>query len=387
MSKKIWVIVVVILLGVVVWYSAFESAAPEGQNATDGQSLSLAVMKVERQEVALQEELPGRTVAYKTSEIRPQVGGIITERLFVEGSEVEEGQQLYQIDPAPYEAAYNSARADLAKAQANVKSVKAKAQRYKKLVKIEAVSKQDYDDIQANLAQAQADIAIAKAAVERAKINLDYTKVYAPIHGRIGKSQVTKGALVTADQAEPLATITQLDPIYVDMPQSSAELMRLRQRLGALNEVPVTLRMEGMQEPYKEKGKLQFHEVTVDRTTDSVQLRALFPNPDLVLLPGLFVRAQLQLENEPALTVPQSATARNPEGQLFVWKLDENQQAQQQVITAERAVKGKWVVASGLQAGDVIITEGLIALRPGVTVSPVFAEAADTSPATAGGEE
>jgi membrane fusion protein (multidrug efflux system) len=320
--------------------------------------------------------------AYQIAEIRPQVSGIITERMFEEGSQVEEGQQLYQIDPAPYQARYNSAMADLKKAQANVKSVKAKEQRYQQLVKIEAVSQQEYDDLKAQLAQAEADIAIAQAAVETAKIDLNYTRVYAPISGRIGKSSVTKGALVTAQQETLLATVTQLDPIYVDMTQASADVLRLQQQAGSLDTIPVTLATDGV--AYAQTGSLQFSEVTVDPTTDSVQLRALFPNPDGMLLPGLFVRAKLEMHHQGALLVPQNAAMRDPGGVLYVWTVGPQGTAQKTVVQAEQAVEGQWLISEGLKAGDVVLTQGMISLRPDVPVSPQFAAEAPAAEEQAG---
>ncbi|MGB1539859.1 MAG: efflux RND transporter periplasmic adaptor subunit [Rickettsiales bacterium] len=378
MKKPLLLLFAVAIAGVAGWFWFAGSGPAEQANPAAQQGLSLAAIKVTPRPVTYHKELPGRVVAYQISEIRPQVSGIITERMFEEGSSVEEGQQLYQIDPAPYQAAYNSALADLKKAQANVKSVKAKTNRYAELVKIEAVSKQEYDDLKASLAQAEADIAIAKAAMERAKINLDYTKVYAPISGRIGKSTVTKGALVTADQTQPLATITQLDPVYVDMTQSSADLMRLRSHAEKFESIPVTLQMDGMNNTYQETGTLQFHEVTVDRTTDSVQLRALFPNPDHVLLPGLFVRTRLKLAYDNALLVPQASAQRRPDGSLFVWVLDAEGKTAQATLTSDQTVDGYWVVSGGLQPGDIVLTEGLMTLQPGMPVTPHFATKADT---------
>lgn len=374
MKKTLLILLGVILLAAV-GYWLFGGG--EHQQAAQGgaqQARPLHAIRLSEQSITTYEELPGRTTAYKVAEIRPQVSGIIIERLFKEGSAVEEGQQLYQIDPAPYQAAYDSAKADVQKAEANVKSIKARNRRYEELVKIDAVSKQEYEDIQASLAQANADIAIAKAAMAQTKINLNYTKVYAPISGIIGKSTVTKGALVTAGQSGALATITSLDPIYVDMTQSSTELMRLRSSAKDYENIPVTLFIGERKTPYPHEGALQFHEVTVEQTTGSVQLRALFPNPDKVLLPGLFVRARLSFERPQALLVPQHAATRQPDGSLTVWKLDDGGAVQPAPITTSSAVDGNWVVSDGLKAGDVVITEGLIGLKPGAKVTPVFEE-------------
>lgn len=377
MKKKVSIIAAITIVVAVAAYGFFSRGGDQAGNMAAGsqQAMPLQAIKLHPETITTYEALPGRTTAYKVAEIRPQVSGIITERLFKEGGTVKEGDQLYQIDPAPYKAAYDSAVADLKKAEANVKSTKAKNRRYEELVKIDAVSKQEYDDLQASLAQAEADIAIAQAVVSQAKINLGYTKVYAPISGRIGKSTITKGALVTANQESPLATITQLDPIYVDMTQSSTDLMQWRSRIKDYQGIPVTLFISEDKTPYTHKGTLQFHEVLVEQTTGSVQLRALFPNPDEILLPGLFVRAELTLEKPDVLLVPQQATTRQPDGSLSVWVLDGTQSVQSVTITTSGAQDGQWIVASGLKAGDIIITEGLIKLRPGVKVQPILENA------------
>lgn len=389
--KKIVIAIVLITL-IAVGYRLFMIFAgpPMGGPGMMGMGgpqgpLPLHAITLRTQAVDTRIELPGRTSAYKVAEIRPQVSGIITERLFKEGSLVKEGQQLYQIDPAPFKAAYNSALADVQKARANLKSVKAKKQRYQELVKIDAISKQEYDDIQASLSQAQADISIAQAAAARAKINVDYTKVYAPIDGRIGKSNVTKGALVTAGQAQAIATITQLDPMYVDMTQSSDELMKLRQSVKDYENVSVTLTLGESGGKYAEEGKLQFHDVTVEPTTGSVQLRALFPNTEGILMPGLFVRAHLAVDQAQAILVPQAAAMRQPDGSLTVWKLDAENKAQPAPINASAAQDGHWVVSSGVSDGDVIVTEGLMMLKPGVPVKPVLD--GEDATASAGADE
>ncbi|MCX5914506.1 MAG: efflux RND transporter periplasmic adaptor subunit, partial [Deltaproteobacteria bacterium] len=271
----------------------------------------VVVVEVKPQPVAINTELPGRTSAYLIAEVRPQVGGIIQKRFFKEGSDVKAGAVLYQIDPAMYQAAYDSARAALARAEANVTSNRYRAERYKELVEIKAVSRQEYDDAAAALKQAEADIAAGKAAVETARINLAYTRVTAPITGRIGKSSVTVGALVTASQGIPLATIQQIDPVYVDVTQSSATLLRLQQsmasgilRRDSANRAKVKLILED-NTPYPLEGTLQFQDVTVDPTTGSVILRIVFPNPKGVLLPGMFVRAIVEEGVNPkAILVP-----------------------------------------------------------------------------------
>lgn len=334
--------------------------------------MSLKALKIESQDVVRELDLPGRASAYQSAEIRPQVTGIITERLYVEGGYVEEGQQLYQIDPTPYVAAYESAVADLRKAQSNVKSLQAKIRRYDELLKINAVSRQDYDDLNTELVQAKADIGIAEATIARAKVNVDYTKVYAPISGIIGKSNVTKGALVTSGQAEVLTKITQLDPIYVDLTQSSAELMRFRRQLPDYENSKVAILMDGESDPYEHLGDIQFFDVNVDQTTGAVQLRALFKNPDGLLLPGMFVRGRLLAEQPEAILVPQFASARQPDSSLSVWVVNEQGQAEIRKILTSGSVGNQWIVTEGLQEGDVVITEGLMKIGPGVPVEPVF---------------
>lgn len=351
---------------------ATESQAGPGAQ----QPLSLQALRLQPRTINRYEELPGRTTAFKVAEIRPQVSGIVTERLFTEGSLVEEGQQLYQIDPATYEAAYDRAVADLRKAEANVASAKAKNKRYEELLKVNAVSRQEYEDIKTNLAQAESEVGIAEAAIKQAKVNLDYTKVYAPITGVIGKSSVTKGALVTGGQEKALARLTQLDPIYVDMNQSSADLMRLRAQVENYQNIPVTLFLDQQHNlPYEHKGRLQFYDVTVDASTGTVQLRAIFDNPQTVLLPGLFVRARLELVQPDALLVPQHAATRQPDGSLSVWRFNEqSQQVEPVSLTTSGAVDGHWIVAEGVSAGDVVMTEGLIKLQPGIRVKPQITE-------------
>ncbi|SIS88293.1 efflux RND transporter periplasmic adaptor subunit [Insolitispirillum peregrinum] len=357
----------------------------------------VTVQTLATQTVPLYTDLPGRTAAYRVAEVRPQVSGIVLKRLFTEGSEVQAGQQLYQIDPSTYQAAVQSAMADLAKARATAKSVEAKAARYADLVKINAVSKQDYDDAVASLDQAKADIMVAQAAVDTAKINLEYTKVYAPISGRIGKSAITEGALVTANQTTPMSTLTQLDPIYVDVSQSSSDLMRLRQAVsagllqkGQADQAPVTLTLDGSTQAYKHNGQLQFADVTVDETTGAVQVRAVFPNPDKELYPGLFVRARVeQGVRENALLVPQRATVRLPDGSAAVWVVGADNKVATRPIQATQAVGDAWLVNSGLQAGERIVIEGLQKIRAGAEVRPVdptaaAAPAGQAAPAAAG---
>jgi len=300
--------------------------------------------------------------------------------MFTEGGDVVAGQQLYQIDPATYRAALGSAQADLAKARAGLKSIEAKAARYADLVQINAVSRQDYDDVVASLDQAKAQILVAQAEVDTARINVDYTKVYAPISGRIGKSNVTEGALVTANQASPLAIVTQLDPIYVDISQSSSDLIRLRHAVGQgrpAEQAPVTLTLDGSSQPYDLPGQLQFSDVTVDPSSGSVQLRAVFPNPHHDLYPGLFVRARVeQGQLDQAILVPQQALVHAPDGSSIIWVVGADGKVAPHPVEIGQAVGDSWLVNSGVQAGDRVVVEGLQKIRPGAEVRPVAAKTA-----------
>ncbi len=374
--------------------SAPAGGAPAGQKpgaAAQGMpAAEVGVVTLRLQNVDLDVELPGRTSAYQAAEIRPQVNGVILQRLFEEGSFVEKGQQLYQIDPALYKANLNTADAQLKRAEATLKSAKSLASRYKELITFDGVSKQELDDATAALGQAEADIGIARAARETAQINLNYTKVFSPISGRIGKSSVTPGALVTANQTAPLALVQQLDPIYVDVTQSSGDMMALRQRIdegkveGASSETAVTLILDELKQPYNQQGVLKFSDVTVDQTTGNVQIRALFPNEQNLLLPGLFVRAiikQGQLSN--VLLVPQQAVVRNPDGSAVAWVVDAEGKAQQKPVELAKAVKDKWIVTGGLQDGDRVIVEGAIKVQPGAPVSAVELEDKSAKPADA----
>jgi membrane fusion protein (multidrug efflux system) len=342
-----------------------------------GGTPEVSVVTVQLQRVALSTELPGRVSASRTAEVRPQVGGIIQERLFTEGSDVKAGAVLYQIDPASYQAAYDGATAALAKAEANVAPLRLKAERFKELLESEAVSKQDYDDASAAQKLAEAEINLAKAALETAHINLAYTKVTAPISGRIGRSAVTDGALVTASQPVPLATIQQLDPVYVDVTQSSSEVLRLRRALesGQLSsnggQAKVQLLLDDGSQ-YPEPGTLKFSEAFVDPGTGSVTLRTLFPNPKLLLLPGLFVRSVLEEGiKEQGILVPQRGVTRNPAGQAMVMVVGAEEKVEARVIKADRTVGDDWLVQDGLQAGDRVILEGTQKARPGTVVKAV----------------
>ncbi|MBP2314567.1 membrane fusion protein (multidrug efflux system) [Azospirillum soli] len=341
--------------------------------------VEVAVTTIEPQRLAVTTELPGRTAAFRVAEIRPQVSGIVLKRFFQEGSDVKAGDQLYQIDPATYEAALAVAQADIQKAEANLQAARNKAARYNDLVRNSVVSKQDYDDAMASLKQNEAQLAAAKAAHNLARINLDYTKVFAPISGRIGKSAVTEGALVTANQATALATIQQLDPIYVDVTQTASQLMQLRHamesgriRPAEPGKIPVSLFLHAAEAPYAQRGELQFSDVTVDPGTSSVQLRAVFPNPNRDLLPGLFVRARVeQGVAEGAIAVPQAAVTRGPNGGAQVFVVGEDNKATLRPIKTERAVGNAWLVSDGLRPGERIVVEGLQKVRPGAEVKPI----------------
>ena len=355
----------------------------------------VSVVEIKPERVALTTELSGRTAAHLTAEVRPQVSGIIQKRVFVEGSDVKAGQLLYQIDPASYQAAYASAKAALARAEANLIAVRLKAERYQDLVKIKAVSQQDYDDAHAALKQSEADVAATKAAVETARINLAYTRVTAPISGRIGRSTVTDGALVTANQPVALSTIQQLSSMYVDVTQSTSEMLRLKQNLASgllkqsgADQARVKLILENGSD-YPLPGILKFSEVTVDQSTGSITLRAVFPNPKQVLLPGMFVRAILEEGvSEQAILVPQRGVTRNPAGNAMVMLVGTDEKVEPRVIKAVRTVGDKWLVSEGLKAGDRVILEGIQKARPGTQVKtvpfgakPAAAPAGATQPA------
>ncbi len=368
----------------------------------------VAFVTVQAEPVVLTTELPGRTSAYLVAEIRPQVSGLIQKRAFQEGALVQAGDLLYQIDPAPYQAAYEQAKAalttaeaDLVVAEANLPALRSRAERFQQLVAIHAVGQQDYDDAAAALRQAEAGVnarraavEVSRAAVESARINLSYTPITAPISGRIGKSNVTVGALATAYQPVPLAVIQQLDPIYVDVTQASAELLRLRRhwesgrlKLDDRSQRKVSLLLEDGTS-YPQAGTLQFRDVTVDPTTGSVTLRVVFPNPKQLLLPGMFVRAVVEEGvNEQALLVPQQGVSRDPKGNPVAWIVDSAGKVEQRMLELDRAIGDKWLVTKGLAAGDRLIVEGLQKVRPGDPVRAVpFAPPAAGQPAAGGGQ-
>ena len=341
----------------------------------------VGVVTLEAQPYTLTTELPGRTAAYRVAEVRPQVDGIVQKRLFQEGSEVKAGQQLYQIDPATYQAALKSAEASLL-------SSRTLAERYQVLVKDQAVSRQQYDEARA--AQLQAE-----AARDKAQIDLRYTKVLAPIGGRIGRSAVTEGALVSSGQSEALAVIQQLDPIYVDVTQSATELLRLRRELasGQLEKAGDTAAKVSLTLPdgsaYAHEGRLEFSEVSVDEGTGSVTLRAVFPNPQHELLPGMFVQARLHTGSKSAaILAPQQGVTRNARGEATAMVVGQDNKVEVRVLKAERTTGSFWLVSEGLKAGDRLITEGLQFIKPGVEVQvqpasnvPALAKPAASQPA------
>jgi len=356
--------------------SACNSGGP-GQMPPHGPP-EVGVVTVQPEDVALSTELPGRTSAYLIAEVRPQVGGILQKRLFEEGSEVRAGQPLYQIDPAPY-------RATLARAEASLESARLLSERYERLIASHAISQQDHDDARSQYLQ-------ARAAAESARIDVGYTRITAPISGRIGRSSVTQGALLTANQGNALATVQQLDPIYVDIVQPSTAILALKEDLasGRLKsagdgQAEVGLQLENGR-PYAHAGKLQFSEVSVDEGTGAVTLRAVFPNPDGLLLPGMFVRAQLQEGvRDGALLVPQRGITRDAGGQATALVVGADDKVESRQVTVERTLGDRWLVSAGLKAGDKVIVDGLQvmgqSLQPGTPVKAVPAGAKPAAPA------
>ena len=353
----------------------------------------VSVVTVQAKPITFTTELPDRVDSYLAAEVRARVDGIVLSRDFVEGADVKAGQRLYQIDPAPYKAAVDGAQATLEKAQANLVSVAAQAARYKVLVASNAVSKQDYDNAVAALGQAQADVDAAKAALETAKINLGYTSVTSSISGRIGKSQVTPGAYVQASAATLLSTVQKIDPVYVDLTQSSMDGLRLRSQLAkgdvqmaGPNQAQVSLILEDGT-PYPLTGTLQFSDITVDPGTGSVTVRAVFPNPQHVLLPGMFVRARLiEGVNDRAILVPEVGVTHDPKGDATVLVVGQDNKLSTRIVTTDRTMGNQWVVSGGLKAGERVVVAGLQKVRPGMEVKPVVAPSADAAkPAAASG--
>ena len=337
---------------------------------------AVTVVDLHARPVSLTTELPGRVSAYRIAEVRPQVNGVILKRLFKEGDLVAGGQQLYQIDPAPYQAALASARATLAHARASVIAARLIAERYRALSEAHAVSRQDYDNAVATLGQDEADVASGEAGVRAAEINLAYTRVYSPINGRTGRSSVTEGALVTANQATSLLTVTQLDPVYVDLTQPSTTLVRLKRELagGQIrhvdgNQAPAKLLLEDGS-PYESPGTLQFSEVTVDQGTGSVTLRAIFPNSQGFLLPGMFVRATIEEGvREGAILAPQQGITHAPDGTASALVVGADGKVEKRSIELDRALGDEWVVTKGLASGDRLIVAGLQRVKPGMEVA------------------
>jgi membrane fusion protein (multidrug efflux system) len=338
----------------------------------------VAVVTIKSEPVSFTAELAGRTVPHRVADVRPQVSGIILKKLFTEGTDVKEGDVLYKIDPAPFQVALENAQAALARSEASLSTVKLREERLRALVKEKAVSEQDYDDALAALKQTEADNKYWRAMVEQARINLGYTEIKAPISGRIGRSNVTEGALVTAQQPMALTTISELDPIYVDVPRSTTEVLKLRKELEAkkiiqpgesLKKVRLILE-DGSLYPWM--GKLQFQDVTVEQSTGSVILRILFPNPRRVLLPGMFVRAVIETGTNPrAVLCPQQAVMRNYKGDPYTYLVNERNVVEMRPLTVGEAINDKWVVTGGLSPGERVIMEGVQRVRPGMVVRVV----------------
>jgi membrane fusion protein (multidrug efflux system) len=337
---------------------------------------NVGVVTVKLEPVTLTTELPGRITAVETSEVRPQVAGVIRRRLFTEGSLVHAGQVLYEIEDAPYRAALGSAEGQLGAAQSQINATRLLAQRYGQLVAVNAVSKQEADNAKASAQQASANVAAQRAAVDAARVNLNFTRIKAPISGRIGRSAFTAGALVQIAQADPLATIQRTDTVYVDVTQSAAQLLDLRSAMqsGDLKRDVGSARVQLLLpngQTYPIEGRLEFSEVTVDQTTGAVTLRASFPNPNGTLLPGLYVRARLiEGVRQQVVLAPQQGISRDPRGRATALVVNAQNKVEQRNITTDRAIGDKWIVTSGLQAGDRLIVEGLVNLKPGATVKP-----------------
>ena len=365
---------------------ALSGCGERGTPAPNAGPAEVGVLAVAPQRVALDAELSGRTSAFTIAEVRPQVSGIILKRLFTEGSDVKAGQTLYKIDPATYKATADSAAAALARAEATLATTSLKAKRYQQLIGIHAVGQQDYDDVVAAQKAAKADVAANRAALESARINLSYTRVSTPVSGRIGKSSVTPGALVTADQISALATVQQLDPIYVDVTRSNGELLQLKRDLASglikragNDQARVKLTLEDGS-VYPLEGKLQFSDVTVDQSTGAITLRAIFPNPKHDLLPGMYVRARLvQGVNEKAILVPQNSVTHDSKGNAVAMVIGADGKAATRALTITHAIGNQWLVDAGLHPGDQLIVDGLQKIRPGMPVKAVPALAATPS--------
>ncbi|MGZ3253220.1 MAG: efflux RND transporter periplasmic adaptor subunit [Burkholderiaceae bacterium] len=341
----------------------------------------VSVITIAPERITLMTELPGRLEATRIAQVRARVPGIVLKRTFEEGREVKAGELLFQIDPTPFQSTYNSAQAAHAKAEANLAQANLKVERYKPLVETNAISKQEYDDALTAQKQTAADVAAAQATKVNARLNLTYASVTAPISGQIGRALVTEGALVGQGEATPLALIQQIDPIYVNLSQSSADVLRLRRSIasgqlkGTSDQFKISLVTEDGR-VYPQTGKLLFSDMSVDESSGSIMMRASFPNPDRTLLPGTYVRARLdQAVNEHAITVPQQAVIRGTDG-ASVLLVDKDGKVASQPVQADTVQDGKWVISKGLKAGDQIIVEGFQKAKPGATVKPVAWQAA-----------
>lgn len=361
-------------------------AACQGEPPPQPQAgpVPVTVVTLKPRPVTLTRELSGRTSPSVIAEIRPQVSGIVEKRLFKEGSQVRAGQPLYQLDDAIYEADLASAKATLARAQAAVEAAKPAAARARKLIKTNAISRQDYESAVAALRQAEAEVKIAQAAVQQSRIALDYAQISSPISGRAGISTVTQGALVTANQAQPLTTVQQLDPIHVDLAMSANELLELRQELDAgsvssATDVPVTILLENGSR-YPHQGRLTFTDVTVDPSTGSLLLRVVAPNPEFLLMPGMYVRAEVSLaQRQQAILAPQQGITRDPKGNATALVVAADNKVEQRQVQVSRAMGDQWLVENGLADGDRVIVEGLQKVSPGAPVQPTEAEQATAS--------
>lgn len=356
--------------------SASTSDGDEKNQQSQGKPVG--VMTLESQDISMSEVLPGRVEAYTTAEIRPQVSGIVQALFFQQGSLVEKGKQLYQIDPSQYEAQFERTKASLQNARAELKVAQALLSRYKSLTETNAISEQELDNAQASAAEAEAAVALAQAEQKSALINLEYTKVYSPISGYIGPSAVTQGALVTAQQSSALAIVRQLNPVYVDISQSATSAQKLRKRLLSpqlehenKGEYKVSLLIGEDNRVYPETGRLFATDLAVDSNTGTIRLRTVFPNPDTLLLPGMFVRATIEnISSQTSIVVPQKAVSIAPDGSKSVWLVDANNAATKQTIVTSSTYENNWVVESGLEVGDTVIVEGSMMLSPGAKVVP-----------------
>ncbi|AXJ96820.1 efflux transporter periplasmic adaptor subunit [Sphingomonas sp. FARSPH] len=358
------------------------SAKDKGARGANQGPVTVGYVVVQPSDAAMVTELAGRTSAYESSDVRPQVNGIIRRRFFTEGTIVRKGQPLYEIDPRLYRASVNQAQANLLSAQANAEATRIQADRYRPLAQIEAVSKQDYTNAVATARQAAASVAQNRAALETARVNLSFTTVPAPITGRIGRSLYTVGALVSSSQTDPLAQIQRLDPMFVDIQQSAADLLSLRRSLSQGGVIPASAQVRLMLEDgsdYGQTGTVEFAETVVDTQTGTVTLRARFPNPQGLLLPGMFVRARFaQAINTRAFLVPQQAVSRDPKGNATLFVVGPNNKAVQRSITADRTQGTNWVVTAGLNSGDKVIAQGLANVKPNQAIKPVPANAPQT---------